>query len=399
MTARFSRPWKGALALAAAAILLAACGGASLGTSGAGNGSGDDTVKIGLLVAKSGVYASIGRDMENGFKLYLAEHGQKLGGKRVELIEVDEGESPQSGVAGVTRLVQQDRVDVVVGIVAGPTATGGADIFTSSQVPVLLGNTGAVSLAKEKASPWIWRASYDNGDPGRFLAPYLAQKLPPDQKVYLIAADYSSGHETIDGFKEKFPADRIAGETYTPFGKTTDYSPYLAKIRQSGAKAVFCFYAGAEAIAFTKQFNQFGLSNSVQLYGAGFLTEGSALEAEGEAALGVRNVTRYNWDFKNPVNQAFAANYQKTYNSLPTVYAANMYDIAIMLDQAIGKISGEVTPKSINDQLGSLGTVQGVRGALKFDSNRTVQQDFAIVEVQKTADGLRNVTIETLPRP
>ncbi|WP_091345714.1 ABC transporter substrate-binding protein [Micromonospora rhizosphaerae] len=94
----------GALVLAAAATLLAACGGGSLGGAKAdGNGSAGDTVKVGLLVAKSGVYASVGRDMENGFKLYLAEHGQKLGGKRVELVEVDEGESPQSGVAGATR--------------------------------------------------------------------------------------------------------------------------------------------------------------------------------------------------------------------------------------------------------------------------------------------------------
>lgn len=390
----------GALALAAAVTLLAACGGESLGgTTAAGNGSERETVKVGLLVAKSGVYASVGRDMENGFKLYLAGHGQKLGGKRVELVEVDEGGTPQSGVAAATRLVQQDRVDVVVGIVAGPTATGSAEIFTSNNVPVLLGNTGAVSLAKDKASPWIWRASYDNGDPGRYLAPYLAQKLPQDQKVYLIASDYSGGHETIDGFKQKFPADRIVGETYTPFGKTTDYSPFLAKIRQSGAKAAFCFYAGAEAIAFTKQFNQFGLSSSIQLYSAGFLTEGSALEAEGDAALGMRNATRYNWDLKNAANQAFVADYQKTNNTVPTVYAANMFDIGIMLDQAIGKISGAVTPTSINDQMGSLGTVQGVRGALQFDSTRTVQQDFALTEVQKTPQGLRNVTLETLPRP
>jgi branched-chain amino acid transport system substrate-binding protein len=338
--------------------------------------------------------------MENGFKQYLSGHGQKLGGKRVELVEVDEGDTPQSGVAAATRLVQQDRVDVVVGIVAGPTATGRADIFTSNKVPVILGNTGAVSLAKEKASPWIWRASYDNGDPGRYLAPYLAKKLPADQKVYLMAADYSGGHETIDGFKEKFPADRIAGETYTPFGKTSDYSPFLAKIRQSGAKTVFSFYAGAEAIAFTKQFNQFGLSSDIKLYSAGFLTEGSALDAEGDTALGVLNVTRYNWDLKNAANQTFAAEYQKANNGVPTVYAANMYDIAVMLDQAIGKIKGEVTAESINNQMGSLGTVQGVRGSLEFDgTTRTVKQDFALVEVQKTPQGLRNVTLETLPRP
>src|SRR5688500_17086755 len=91
----------GALVLAAA--MLTACGGESLGGDAEAQGS-DDTVKIGLLVAKSGAFAPVGRDMENGLKLYLEQHDNKIGGKNVELVTVDEGETPQSGVAGVTRL-------------------------------------------------------------------------------------------------------------------------------------------------------------------------------------------------------------------------------------------------------------------------------------------------------
>ncbi|MGI5490385.1 ABC transporter substrate-binding protein [Microtetraspora malaysiensis] len=387
------------LALASAVALLAACGGESLGgTSGSGGGGTSDSIKVGLVVAQSGVVSSVGRDMENGLKLYLDQHKNTLGGKKVNLITVDEGATAQSGAAAVTRVVQQEQADVVVGVTIGPTAMAGRDIFDSSQTPAVMGNTGAVALGKDLASTWVWRASYDNAQPGRALG----EKLAKDEsagKFFLIAADYSGGHETLAGFKETFAAGRIAGELYTPYGTTTDFSPYLSKIRASGAKNVFSFYTGAEAIAFTKQFHQFGLSDSVKLYSAGFLTPEPDLNAEGEAALGVLNSTRYNWDLDNAENKAFVPAYEKAFGSVPTVYAATMYDVGAILDNAVSKIQGQVTRSSINDALGRIGTVNGVRGPLTFDDTRTVQQHFYLTEVQKTDAGLRNVTSETLPKP
>jgi branched-chain amino acid transport system substrate-binding protein len=379
--------------------LLAGCGGESLGGSGGGGGGGgDDTIKVGLLVAQSGVYSSVGRDMENGLKLYLEQNDNQVGGREVELVTVDEGETPQSGVAGVTRLVQQEQVDVVLGLTAGPTAIGGRDILDAAQIPALMGNTGAVALGGELASDWIWRASYDNGQPGRALAAKMTEEADAGN-FFLIAADYSGGRETIAGFKETIPADRIAGELYTPFGTTTDYSSYLSQIRASGAENVFSFYAGGEAIEFTKQFDQFGLSDTVNLYSAGFLTEGSALEAEGEAALGIYNATRYNWDIENAVNAEFAPAYEEEFGTVPTVYAATMYDVGLILDEAVSAIEGDVTAQAINDALGDLDTVDGARGELSFDETQTVVQQHYLTEVQETGEGLRNVTLETLPMP
>lgn len=386
------------LALVTAAAMVTACSGESLGSGSGSESGGKDSVKVGLLAAKSGVYSPAGRDMENGLKLYLEQHDNTLGGRNVELVTVDEGETPQSGVSGVSRLVQQERVDVVVGVTAGPAAIGGRDIFDSSQVPVLLGNTGAVALGEDQASEWIWRASLDNRDPGLALGKQLADDASVG-KVYLIAPDYSSGYEMMDGFKKAFPANRIAGEVYTPFGSTPDFSAYLSKIRASGAKSVFSFYGGAEAIEFTKQYHQFGLSDKVNLYSAGYLTEGTALDAEGDAALGVFNSVRYNWDFDNPENKAFVPAYEKKFDTLPTGFAATMFDIGVILDKAIAQIDGDVTRFAINAALANVGTINGVRGELSFDDTRTVQQDFYLTEVQRTAGGLRNVTVGSLPRP
>ena len=381
------------------ALLTAAagCGGESLGSADGASGD-DDTIKVGLLVAQSGVYSSVGADMEAGFRLFLDAHEGKFGDRKAEIVTVDEGDTPQSGVAAATRLVQQEQVDVVVGIVTSPTAMGSRDIFDSAGVPVLMGNTGAVALGGKLASDWIWRASYDNGDPGRALGAYLADDAKTDE-VFLVAPDYAGGHESIAGFKETFPKARIAGELYTPFGTTSDYSSYLSQIRASGADTVFCFYAGGEAIEFTKQFAGFGLSDSVDLYSAGFLTDGATLEAEGKSALGVRNASRYNWDIDNAANQKFAPAYQKKYGRLPTIPAATMHDVGTILDAAVASIDGNVSRESINEALGGLSTLKGVRGDLEFDDTRTITATNYLTEVRQTDDGLRNVTIDTLPAP
>ncbi|MDX3233912.1 ABC transporter substrate-binding protein [Streptomyces sp. ME19-01-6] len=376
-------------------VTTSACGSASLG--GDDGGSDDDTVKIGLLVARSGVYASVGRDMEQGFQLYLEQHGGELGGRKVEVVTVDEGDSPQSGVTGATRLVQQDQVDAVAGVTTGPTALGSRDIFDGSQVPVLLGNTGTVPLGDELASDWVWRAAYDNGDPGRALGKYLAEDGTAGD-VYLIAPDYSAGHETLDGFKETFPSEQIAGESFTPFGTTSDYSAYLAKIRASGAKQIFCFYAGGEAIEFTTQAASFGITPDIELYGT-FLTDGSAIDAEGDAALGVRNSIRYNWDLDNAENPDFVEAYGEQYETLPSTPAATTYDVGAILDAALSDLNDGVDRAGINEALADLEVVNGVRGELSFDDTRTIVGQHYLTEVRRTDDGLRNVTIDTLPVP
>lgn len=373
--------------------LLAACGGGSA-LGGEADGSNDDTIKVGLLVAQSGVYAPVGSDMERGFKLYLEAHDNMLGGRKVDLVTVDEGDDPQAGVAGATRLAQQENVDVVVGVTTGPTAMGSRDIFDSAQVLTILGNSGSVQLGTDLKSDWVFRAALDNGDPGRALGAHLADDESAGD-VFLMGADSSGGHETLDGFKETFPEDRIVGEVYTPFGTTSDFSPYLQKAKASGAHSVFVFYAGGEAIEFTKQADQFGLSDTVQLIGAGYTTvEGAGLAAQGQTALGVRNAASYNWDLDYPENKTFVEAYTKKYGDLPTQFSANMYDVAIMLDQAASAMKGDLSREALRDAFADLSGVSGVRGELEFDDNNTVKQAYHLLEVQKTEDGLHNVTIQ-----
>lgn len=372
------------------ALVLSACGGGSLGSgsgSGSGSGAASGPVKIGISVPKSGVYAALGKDMEQGFKLYLEQKGNKLGGKDVQLVETDEGAGPQTGVPATEKLITQDQASVVVGIVNSATAAGLQKTFTESKVPLIVANAGADTLTATP-SDYIWRTSFTNGGVAAALGPKAKEELG-DGKVFVMAPDYAAGKEAVAGFKKTFTAagGEIAGEEYTPFGTTTDWQPYLAKVRASGAKAVYVFYAGAEAVQFVKQYKQFLGDAGIQLYGSGFLTEGSVLDAQGDSADGVKTVLHYSDQIDTPANKEFVEAYTKKYNAAPTVYSVQMYDAAAALDKALGSANG-TNGEAIAAALKNVGQIDSPRGAWKFSANHDPDQPYVLREV-KVVDGKR----------
>ncbi|WP_432559831.1 ABC transporter substrate-binding protein [Granulicoccus sp. GXG6511] len=371
------------------ALVLSACGGGSLGAGGGGEGGGgaDGPVKIGVSVPKSGVYAALGKDMEQGFKLYLEQHDNKLGGKEVQLVEVDEGAGPQTGVPATERLITQDQVGAVVGIVNSATAAGLQRTFNESEVPLIVTNAGADTLT-ETPSDYIWRTSFTNGGVAEALGPKAKEELG-DGSVFLMAPDYAAGKEATAGFKKSFEAagGTIAGEVFTPFGQTTDYQPYLNQVRTSGAKGVYVFYAGAEAVAFVQQFKQFLGNEDIQLYGSGFLTEGSVLDAQGEAADGVKTVLHYSDQIDSPRNKEFVENYTAKWNMAPTVYSVQTYDAAAVLDKALESADG-VDGKSIAAALKNVGDIDSPRGTWRFNESHDPDQPYWLREVQEV-DGKR----------
>src|SRR5262249_22157892 len=167
--------------------------------------------------------------------------------------------------------------------------------------PVSVADAGAGAITSAARNPYIWRSSFTNAQISSVMGEHLAkqQNVGP---VYALAPDYAAGAEVIAGFKKTFTAGggQIAGEAKPPFGKTQDYQPFLAGLKSSGAKACFCFFSGAEAVAFVKQYAQFGLKDEVPLYASGFLTEGSVLKAQGDAALGIQTTLHYSTELDIP---------------------------------------------------------------------------------------------------
>jgi branched-chain amino acid transport system substrate-binding protein len=377
------------------AALLSAGGGGSLGGDDDGDsGSESGTVTVGLSYPQSGVYAPLGEDIRQGFDLYLEQNDGVLGGHEVELVTADEGENPQVGVPATERLITQDGADVVIGIVNSATALGLRDAFDQNEVPLILANAGANEIT-ESGSDYIWRSSYRNGDVSGAIGPHVAEEVG-DGSVYLIAADYAAGEEHLAGFREAFEeaGGTIAGETLTPFGTTSDWQPYLAEIRSSGADAVFAFYAGAEAANFVQQFDQFGLSDEMQLYGNGFLVEGDLLDAQGESAIGIQTSLPYSDQIDTDVNREFVEAYTEAYDEVPTIYALSAYDAAAAADAAI-EAADSVDGPGIAAALGEIGEIDSPRGPWSFDENHDPLTPYYIREVQDVDGVLTNVIIGT----
>jgi branched-chain amino acid transport system substrate-binding protein len=394
----------GAMGAAGALAALPACkksgddkpGGSGGGTGGAGGGGGGGRVKVGLVVPQAGVYAPLGKDMQAAWELWLSRHGGKFGKYDVETVVADEGETPQTGVPAIQKLLQNDKVDIIVGIVSSAVALGAKDMVAEAKKLLVIGNAGAGAITGSARSPYIWRTSFTNAQVASVMGKHLAG-LAEAGPVYVIAPDYAAGTEVIRGFKTTFESGggKIAGEAKPAFGKTQDYQPFLTGIQSSGAKATFCFFSGAEAVAFVKQYAQFGLSGQIPLYGSGFLTEGTVLAAQADAAVGIQTTLHYSTELDNPANKEFVAAWKEKFKAAPAVFSMQMWDTANVLNRALASATA-LDGDSLSRAMGSVGTIDdSPRGPWSFDG-QSPKQKFYLRKVEKRDAEYVNAVVSDL---
>jgi branched-chain amino acid transport system substrate-binding protein len=352
-------------------------------TTAASGGGGGEPLTVGLLIPLSGVYTVLGESMRQGYQLYLDQNPDAFGGRSIETIEADEGETPDSGVRAAQRLVDEEQVAMVVGIVNSAVALGTRDLFDERQIPLIIANAGANDITGAAASPYIFRVSFSNRQPNYSLGQYMYDEVAQDG-VYLIAPDYAAGAEQMAGFREAFEAAGgiIVGESRPPFAQTQDYQPFLAEIRNAGAQAVHSFFSGGEAVTFVQQYQQFGLKESIPLLGSGFLTEGAVLQGQGAAADGIRTSLHYVSDLDNERNTEFVSAFEEAYGGLPDVFALQAYDAAKLLDQGLQETEGNT--EDIETFVEAMASVEidSPRGAFRLDENRNPIQMFYLREVR-----------------
>jgi branched-chain amino acid transport system substrate-binding protein len=385
-----TRRW--AAGAAAGALLLAAgCAGGEAGADPAG------TVRIGFVASLSGIYQTVGEDMRDGFALYLELNDGLLGGRQVDLRIADEGDGPATALPAAERLIAQDQVVALAGVVGGGSFAAIAPLATEYEVP-LVGANGRPHLEPDEVE-WLWHTSFISDEPGEAIAPYVLEHV--DGPVYAIGPDYQGGHDELRGFVDTFTdlGGELAnpdGQTrWTPFPDTTDFIPYFAEIAATDAAAVYTFYAGAAAVDFVTQYAQSPIAD-LPLYGA-FLTEGAVLNAQGTAAEGIWNVLNYSPDLDNPANRAFVAEWTARFDRTPTTFAMASYDAALVLDRAIAMIDGEVTPRAVNEAIAGLGQIDSPRGPWQFSttSHAPIQRWYLRV-VGRDGSELTNVLVQDL---
>lgn len=349
-------------------------------------------VLIGQETPKTGQLAPVGKEQRQGFDLYLDLHGHKLGGHPVKLQQVDDSLDPAVGTKIVTGLVEKDKVDVVTGIAASPTLLAIKDLVDKDRVPVVSSNAGAAM----KGGDYIWSASYVTGSRDQMLGTYMAKSV---KSVYIIAPDFISGRLIAGAFKQGYVASggKIAGESYPPLTETK-FTQALAAAKDSGAKAIFAFNAGATAAALLAAYAQSGLrEQGVALYGDGALTEGtSLLPAVGKAAEGVYTVANYSPTLDNEQNRTFVSEYQRRYGTQPSEFVMMAYDAAAVLDGALATVKGDVTPQKIQKGIAQLGRIDSPRGSWLFNSEQRPVQPVYLRQVRLDGSVYSNVVLDQL---
>jgi branched-chain amino acid transport system substrate-binding protein len=351
-------------------------------------------VKVGLMLPYTGTFAQLGVAIENGFRMAIDEKGGKLGGREIEFFKVDDESDPSKGVENATRLVQRDKVDVLVGTVHSGVQMGIQKVARDTGVLSLIPNAGAHAATRALCAPNVFRTSFTNAQPTQALGKVLMDK--GHKKAVWITWKYAAGDEALEGFRDSYTAagGTIVKELGLPFPQV-EFQALLTEIAALKPDAVVCFFAGAGAVKFIKDYAAAGLKGKIPLYGSGFLTEG-VLEAAGPAADGIVTTMHYSDALDTPRNKAFRLAYAKTYKLQPDVYAVQGYDTGLLLMHGANAVKGDLGNKKALYAALEGAVIDSPRGKWSMSKAHNPVQDIYLRVVQDRENKVLGVAAKAL---
>lgn len=353
-------------------------------------------LKIGVVVPLSGIYADHGKQMMNGFNLYLKQHGNQIGGRDVILIFKDEtGPAPDVIKRIVQELIVKDKVELIAGFDFTPNAIAIAPLATQAKVPVVITNAATAGIPQR--SPYMLRTSFVTGRITSPLAVWAAKN--GIKRVYTLVADFAPGVDAEQAFKKSFIANggTIIGGGKVPL-QNPDFSPFVQRVKDEKPDAVFLYEPAPGGIAFSKVFAEKQLAASgIKLISTGDLVEEQSLGALGNSVEGVVTSHHYSSWHESALNRSFVADYQKAYGTRPNFYAVGSYDGMQLIYEAVKKLGGKVTPD------GFMAAAKGMqfespRGQIKIDpETRDIVQTIYVRRTEKGKAGIQNTEIASYP--
>ncbi len=349
-------------------------------------------IKIGFIAELSGPQGALGQDQYDAFMLVVEANGGKLGGVPVQVLKEDSQLKPEVATQIVDKLIEKEKVPIITGITFSNIMMAVHKKITEKEVFLIGSNAGPAPIAGAQCSPYSFITSWQNDNQAEVVGKYATDK--GYKKVIGMAPNYQAGKDFIAGFKRLFKGE-VIDEIYTPLNQP-DFSAELAQVAAKNPDAVYVFYPGGLGVNFVRQYKQAGLLGKIPLLSTS-TTDGSTLPAQKDDALGVISGTFWGPDFNNPASKKFVDDYEKKYNRIPSQYAAQAYDSALLLDSAIAKVKGNVGDKKAFMAALKAADFKSVRGNFKFNNNGFPIQDQHIFEVAKDAKG--RVSLKTIATP
>jgi branched-chain amino acid transport system substrate-binding protein len=338
-------------------------------------------IRVGLMLPYTGTFAQVGVAVENGFRLAIDQQGGKLGGREIEYFKVDDESEPSKGIENANKLVQRDKVDVIVGTVHSGVQMGIQKVARDTGVLSLIPNAGIHAATRGLCAPNVYRkVMVDKGH----------------KKAVWITWKYAAGDEAFEGFKEGYTAagGTIIKELGLPFPQV-EFQALLTEIAALKPDAVACFFAGGGAAKFIRDYAAAGLKGKIPLYGSGFLTEG-VLDAAGPAAEGITTTMHYSDSLETPRNQAFRTAYASRFKMQPDVYAVQGYDTGLLLVQGANAVKGDLNNKVALYKSLDGAVIDSPRGKWKMSPSHNPIQDIYIRQVENKENKVIGVAAKAL---
>jgi branched-chain amino acid transport system substrate-binding protein len=371
--------------VAAAVLSLASLGAAAQ----------DNKFKIGLIIPLTGPQSTTGIQIEAAARLYMAQHGDTVAGKKIELIVRDDAATPDVTKRIAQELVVKDKINVMAGFGVTPAALAAAPIATQSKTPLVV--MAAATSSITQSSPYIIRTSFTIPQ----AAVSMADWAPKNgiKKVVTLVSDYGPGFDAEKFFKDRlaFNGGEVVDSMRVPL-RNPDFAPFLQKVREIKPDALFVFVPSGAGAAVMKQFLERGMDKAgIKLIGTGDLTDDDQLNGMGDGALGVVTAHHYSAYHQSPTNQKFVAAFEKANKGMrPNFMAVGGYDGMRVIYEALraskGQGGGDALLEAMKGQI-----FESPRGPMFIDAQtRDVVHNMYLRKVERKDGQLHNVEFDVI---
>jgi len=353
----------------------------------------DNTFKIGLILPMTGQQASTGRQIEAAVKLYMAQNGDTVAGKKVQVILKDDTSVPDVTKRLAQELVVNDKVNVLAGFGITPSAFATAPIATQAKTPMVVMAAGTSTITQ--SSPYIVRTSFTLAQSSTIIGDWAVKN--GIKKVATLTSDYAPGNDALTFFKQHFTAGggEIVEEVKVPLANP-DFAPFLQRMKDSKPDAMFVFVPAGQGGNFMKQYAERGLDKSgIKVIGPGDVMDDDLLNNMGDAALGAVTAHLYSAAHPSQMNKDFVAAYRKAFGSRPGFMAVSGYDGIHLIYEALKKTGGDTNGDKLIEAMKGM-KWESPRGPISIDpETRDIVQNIYIRKVEKVDGELYNVEFQT----
>jgi branched-chain amino acid transport system substrate-binding protein len=353
-----------------------------------------DKIKIGVTATLEGTYTVLGEDGMRGYELAVKAHQGKAAGKDIETIVGSTDASPDSALRAAKKLVEQDKVDVLISPLSGAEGIAMRDYSkTQPQITVINAASGALETTYVDPSPTFFRFNMDGAQWHAGLGDYI-YNVKHYKKIATVAEDYAFTYTQVFGLALEYCGlgGKITKRYWVPLG-TKDFASVIAALPDD-VDAIYLGLGGADAVNFLNQYQQAG--GNAKLVGGSIMVDQTVLSSKGKAKeqlVGTVAASGMADTYDDPKWQAFVKAYQdawpanKRFGS-PSLLAINYYNSADAAFRALDQVNGDLSDnnKKFREALRTM-VLDAPNGRITLDENRQAIGTSFVTEVIKDANG------------